>query len=62
VSQRLQPNGEMVFTGRGECQKYKIPEKSKLATKKEEASGIICNGMDILYVLEMNLSFYAWYK
>jgi len=25
-------------------------------------SGIICDAMDILYVLEMNLAFYAWYK
>jgi len=29
---------------------------------EEAASGIICDVMDILYVLEMNLAFYAWYK
>ncbi len=30
--------------------------------EEEDPSGIICNAMDILYVLEMNLAFYAWYK
>jgi len=28
----------------------------------EVPSGIICDVMDILYVLEMNLAFYSWYK
>jgi len=29
---------------------------------EEVPSGIICDAMDILYVLEMNLAFFAWYK
>jgi len=62
VKERLQPNGETVYTKRGLCQKYKIPESSKIATDDEVSSGIICDAMDILYVLEMNLAFYAWYK
>jgi len=33
-----------------------------MAPEEEKPSGIICEAMDILYVLEMNLSFYAWYK
>jgi len=51
-----------VNTRRGIQEKFKLPEKSKIAADEEEASGIICNAMDILYVLEMNLAFYAWYK
>jgi len=39
-----------------------IPEQSKFVSEEEEPSGIICDAMDILYVLEMNLAFYAWYK
>ncbi len=62
VKQRLQPNGETVYTRRGIHQKYVVPEKSKFADDEEEPSGIVCDLMDILYVLEMNLAFYAWYK
>jgi len=62
VNKRLQRNGETVNTRRGIREKFKLPEKSKIAADEEEASGIICNAMDILYVLEMNLAFYAWYK
>jgi len=62
VKEQLQPNGETVSTTRGIQQKYVIPEKSKLFEIEEEASGIICDVMDILYVLKMNLAFYAWYK
>jgi len=58
----LQPNGETVLTRQGTQQKYMIPEKSKFVTEEEEASGIICDTMDILYVVEMNLAFYVWYK
>jgi len=39
-----------------------VQEKSKLADDEEEASCIICNSTDTVYVLEMNLAFYAWYK
>ena len=40
-----------------------ISDKSqKMAPEEEKPSSIICEAMDILYVLEMNLSFYAWYK
>jgi len=52
-----------VLTRRGICQKYVVPAKSKMDDEEEDPSGIICNAMDILYVLEMNLAFYApWYK
>ena len=34
----------------------------QIASEEEKPSGILCNAMDILYILEMNLSFYAWYK
>jgi len=47
---------------RGICDKFLLPDKSKITANEEEASSIICNAMDILYVLEMNLAFYAWYK
>ena len=60
VKERLQPNGEIVYTRRGICQKYMVPDKSKMDGDEEEPSGIICNSMDILYVLEMNLAFFAW--
>jgi len=30
--------------------------------EEEVTSGIICDPMDILYVLEINFAFYAWYK
>jgi len=62
VKRRLQPSGETVFTKRGVQQKYKIPEKGSFSVEEEVPSGIICDPMDILYVLEMNLAFYAWYK
>jgi len=62
VKERLQPNGEIVYTRRGICQKYMVPDKSKVDDNEEDPSGIICDCMDILYVLEMNLAFYAWYK
>jgi len=62
VKERLQPNGETVFTKRGICLKYRIPEHSRIVADKEVPSGIICDAMDILYVLEMNLALYAWYK
>jgi len=62
VNQRLQPSGETVSTKRGVRQKYIIPEKASVPLEEEVPSGIICNSMDILYVLEMNLAFYAWYK
>ena len=55
VKEQLQPNGETVSTKRGIWQKYTVPEKSKLVEDEEDA-------MDILYILEMNLAFYAWYK
>jgi len=57
------PTGETVLTGRGIHQKYIITDKcQQIASEKEKPSGILCDAMDILYVLEMNLSFYAWYK
>jgi len=62
VKLRLQPSGETVRTKRGVRQKYKIPEKGSISVEEEVPSGIICDPMDILYVLEMNLAFYAWYK
>jgi len=62
VNQRLQPSGETVSTKRGVRQIYIIPEKASVPLEEEVLSGIICNSMDILYVLEMNLAFYAWYK
>jgi len=62
VKQRLQPSGEAIFTRRGVRQKYTIPEKGSISAEEEVPSGIICDSMDILYMLEMNLAFYAWYK
>jgi len=62
VKERLQPNGETVNMRRGICDKFMLPEKYKITADEKEASGIICNAMDILYVLEMNLASYAWYK
>ena len=59
---RLQPNRETVNTRRDICDKFLLLDKSRITADEEEASGIICNAMDILYVLEMNLAFYAWYK
>jgi len=43
-------------------QKYNISENSGLSLNDEVPSGIICDAMDILYVLEMNLAFFSWYK
>jgi len=57
VNRRLQPIGESVSMKRGFCHKYKIEQNSALAMNNEVPSGIICDAMDILYVLEMNLAF-----
>jgi len=62
VKERLQPNGETVNTRRGIWDKFMLPEKSKITADEEEASGIIWNAIDALYILEMNLAFYALYK
>ena len=62
VNKRLQPTGETVSTKRGIRQKYKITEQGNNSLNEEVPSGIICDAMDILYVLEMNLAFFAWYK
>ena len=37
-------------------------KKTGVSLNDEVPSGIICDAMDILYVLEMNLDFYSWYK
>lgn len=50
-----------MYTRRGIHQKYMVPDKSKMDGDEEDPSGIICDSMDILYVLEMNLAFYTWY-
>jgi len=62
VNKRLQPTGEIVCTKQGIRQKYKITEQGRNSMNEEVPSGIICDAMDILYVLEMNLAFFAWYK
>jgi len=63
VNERLQTTGETVITGRGIHRKYVVTDKCVQTTSEDEKpSGILCDLMDILYVLEMNLSFYAWYK
>jgi len=62
VQKRLQPTGETVVTKLGIHQKYVVPKKPLNSPEDEVPSGIICDAMDILYVLEMNLAFYAWYK
>jgi len=63
VNRRLQPNGKTVLTKRGIRPKYMIPgANQKMAPEEEKPSGVICEALDILYVLEMNLSFFAWYK
>jgi len=36
---------------------YKIEQNSALAMNDEVPSGIICDAVDILYILEMNLAF-----
>jgi len=38
-------------------QKYQIAEQQQNSINKEVPSGIICDVMDILYVLEMKLAF-----
>jgi len=43
---------------RGIHQKYNISENSGLLLNDEVPSGIICNAMNVLYVLEMNLTFF----
>jgi len=43
---------------RGIHQKYNISENSGLSLNNEVPSGIICNVMNVLYVLEMNLTFF----
>jgi len=53
---------ETVVTKQGICQKYVVPKQPPNSPEDEVPSGIICNAMDILYVLEMSLAFYAWYK
>ncbi len=62
VNKRLQPTGETVFTKQGIHHKYQIPEQNRYGVNDEVPSGVICDAMDILYVLEMNLAFFAWYK
>jgi len=61
VNKRLQPMGEIISTKRGLHQKYKISEDMTVSINEEAPLGIICNAMDIFYVLEMNLTF-SWYK
>jgi len=63
VNERLETTGETVITGRGICRKYIVTDTSLITTSEDEKPpSILCNSRDILYVLEMNLSFYAWYK
>jgi len=50
IKRKIATNGETVYTRRCICQKYMVPEESKLAKDEEEASGIIQNVMDILYI------------
>jgi len=58
VNKRLQPTGESILMKRGIHQKYNISENSGLSLNNEVPSGIICDAMDILNVLEMNLAFF----
>jgi len=58
VNKRLQPTEESILMKRGIRQKYNISENSGLSLNDEVPSGIICDAMDILYVLEMNLAFF----
>ncbi len=62
VQQQLQPTGETVLTKRGLHQICCTKKPPNSPEDKIPSSGIICDAMDILYVLEMNLAFYAWYK
>jgi len=57
VNKRLQPTGETVVTKQGICHKYQISEQNRYGVNDEVPSGVICDVMDILYVLEMNLAF-----
>jgi len=52
VQKRLQPTGETVVTKQGICQKYVVPKQPPNSPEDEVPLGIICNAMDILYVLE----------
>jgi len=49
------------LTKRGLHSKYSLAEKT-ISLHEELPSGILCDAMDILYVLEMNLAFFSWYK
>jgi len=61
-SRVVEQTGESLSTKRGFCQKYKIEQNSALAMNDEVPSGIICDAMDILYILEMNLAFCVVHK
>ncbi len=60
VKQRTAPVG-IVETQRGKRLTYHVENKT-CGLEEELPSGVICEPTDILYLLEMLLSFHAWYK
>lgn len=60
VKSRISPTG-MVDTHRGKRTTYQV-ECVACNQEEELPSGVLCESTDILYLLEMLLAFYAWYK
>ncbi|HEY9297419.1 MAG TPA: hypothetical protein VIQ31_13820, partial [Phormidium sp.] len=60
VKERITPNG-IIKTQRGNRSTY-LYDSSSCGIDEELPSGVLCEPTDILYLLEMLLAFYAWYK